>query len=600
MRWKALAPLAVLLMLVAVASALLVDTVVRRTVEAVGAELVGAKVDVAEADVRLGDGFVTLRGLQVTNPDAPMTNLFQADEIVADVRVRALLEKKVYVDTIAVRGVRFGTPRETSGALDRPGGRAGLIRRQVDQWREQVRVPEFSLAGLGQVVDVEAIHPESLQTRTLAVALAAEADSSRRAWEERLRALDPTPAVDSGRALLARLSGASVRTLGVTGLAQAVRSARGTLDQVTSARDGVAQLEGAVVQGVRDLRAGVDGLAEASARDLAFARSLLRLPSLETPDLSPSLFGEFAADRIQSVLFWLQTVERYVPPGLNPRLRPGPARARRAGTSVQFPKAGEYPAFTVALAEVGLLIGTGAAAGRYEAEVQNLTSAPAVLGAPLRLLARRTEGTTGPRDVEFGALIDHLTERVRDSVGVRVGGITLPSVTLPGLGTTMRLGQGETQFLLDRVGDSLNGRWTWRAADVQWERAADTAAAAAVPARLTDFVSGVLAELRDVEVEIRVTGTVRSPRLAIRSTVGRAVARGLRSRLQAEIGAAEARIRAELDRLVAESVAEAEGRVREVEAGVVARVAGERAVLDQLEADIERRIAELARPIPDV
>ena len=85
-RWKAAAPLALFLALVAMGWYFFLDATVRRSIEAIGTELVGAKVDLAEADVRLREGSVTLRGLQVTNPDAPMTNLFEVDEIVKTAR----------------------------------------------------------------------------------------------------------------------------------------------------------------------------------------------------------------------------------------------------------------------------------------------------------------------------------------------------------------------------------------------------------------------------------------------------------------------------------------------------------------------------------
>ena len=226
-RWKAVVPLIVFLLLAGVAWYLLVDLVVERSVEKIGARIVGAKVDVERAEVRLWDGVVTLRGLQVTNPDRPMTNLVEADEIVLNLRVAPLLEKKLIIDTVAFRGVRFGTDRTTSGAIERSSAVSGAIRRDVMAWRDRLRLPTLSFDGLGEIVDVAAIDAESLRTLREADAVRRLADSARARWVSQLRAIDPRAAVDSARALVDRLARASIRSLGLVGARNAVGSARG-------------------------------------------------------------------------------------------------------------------------------------------------------------------------------------------------------------------------------------------------------------------------------------------------------------------------------------------------------------------------------------
>jgi hypothetical protein len=72
-RWKALIPVMLVFGILVACWLLFLDSIVRHNIEAYGTDLVGAKVDLAEADVDLTGGSVRLRGLQVTNPDAPMS-----------------------------------------------------------------------------------------------------------------------------------------------------------------------------------------------------------------------------------------------------------------------------------------------------------------------------------------------------------------------------------------------------------------------------------------------------------------------------------------------------------------------------------------------
>src|SRR3989304_6345741 len=64
----------------------------------------GAKVDLDGASLHTARGLLVLDHLQVTDPRSPMTNLVEVGEIVARLNVRALLEKKAVIETLAVRG----------------------------------------------------------------------------------------------------------------------------------------------------------------------------------------------------------------------------------------------------------------------------------------------------------------------------------------------------------------------------------------------------------------------------------------------------------------------------------------------------------------
>src|SRR3990172_436371 len=314
-RWKAVIPLGVTLVLVALFWWVFLDRAVERAVEYVGTEILGARVDVASAEVSLGRGAVVLRGLEVTNPDQPMTNLVQSDQIVAQVRVLPLLQKKVVIDTMAVRGVRFGTPRRTSGAIQRRSPTTGQVGRAISDCANHIRIPPLNLQGLTTVVDVSRINLDSLRTAAQARSIAHHGDSLRHTSRTELGGLDPQPQIDSARALIARLRQADVRTLGVAGTRDLVNSSRGSATRLGQATDRVKAFETRVRSGVGSLRSQVDGLAQARQADYAYARGLVNLPSLDAPDLSPALFGEMAVERLKPMLYWLNLAEPYLPPG---------------------------------------------------------------------------------------------------------------------------------------------------------------------------------------------------------------------------------------------------------------------------------------------
>lgn len=606
-RWKAVLPLAVFLVLLVVGVRLFLDPAVRRGVEVGGTAAVGAKVDLASARVGLADGHVTLRGLQVTNPGRPMTNLVEAEELVFDVGMLPALEGKVVIDTMAARGLRFGTPRKTSGAIPRaPGDTAGsapsAVRKIVDDWVAQVKIPPLSLETLKGTVNVDGIRAESLATLRAALAVRDHADTVRNRFTTGIRALDPRPTIDSAEALAKRLQGASLRTLGIAGARQAVTDVRRTIRDLDALDDKLKAFERSTKADVDTMGRRLQAVSAARATDYAYAKSLLRLPTFEIPSIGPQLFSGLIAEKVGEVMYWVNLAERYVPPGLERQMKKGPERARASGTDVLFPKARVYPDFLTRLAELSLAIGgEGAAAGEYQALIAGVTTQPAVYGAATRFLVSRADGKVGPSDVRITGSLDHRAAPVRDSLAAQLRGIPLPAMPLAGLGATVALGTGTSELRLARVGDELGGRWLWRSTTVTWTRDTTSQPRATTPTMrlVEDALWRAVARIDSVEIEARFSGSVTKPQLAVRTNIADAVARALQEQLGEEVRRAEQQVRAKVDALVDAKVAEARAKADEIKGQAEQRIAEERTKLEAQKAALEAKLRELVR-IPGI
>lgn len=606
-RWKALLPLAVFVVLVIVGARLFLDPAVRRGVEAGGTAAVGAKVDLARAHVGLLDGHVTFNGLAVTNPGKPMTNLFEAEALVFDVGILPALEGKIVIDTMAVRGLRFGTPRRTSGAIPRSAAAAAndkpsAVRKIVDDWVAQVKIPPLSLETLRGTVNVDGIRAESLATLRAALAVRDFSDTARTRFTSGLQALDPRPTIDSAEALAKRLEKASLRTLGIGGARQAVTDVRRTIRDLDALNDKLKAFERTTRANVDTLTSGVRAIGEARATDYAYAKGLLRLPTFEIPSIGPQLFSGLIAEKVGEVMYWVNLAEQYVPPGVERQLQKGPERVRASGTTVRFPKEKVYPDFLTRLAELSLAIGgEGAAAGEYEARIVGVTNQPAVYGAPTRFRVARAAGKVGPRDARITGSIDHRKAPVRDSLVAQLSGMPLPTMPLAGLGATVALGDGVSEMRLAREGDQLGGRWLWRSTSVRWTRDTTSQPRATTPVMrlVEDALWSAVARIDSVEIEARFSGSVTKPQLGVRTNIADAVAGALKAQLGEEVRKAEAQVRAKVDELVDAKAAEARAKADEIKGQAEQRIAEERAKLEAQKATLEAKLRELVR-IPGI
>jgi uncharacterized protein (TIGR03545 family) len=605
-RWRAIVPMLLAVVVMALLWVLFVDRAVRRSVEAGGTAAVGAKVELAFARLRLRHADLVLRGLQVTDPAAPMRNLVEAEEIVADLDGRALLEAKVVIETLAVRGMRFGTARRTSGAVADARRSSGGMTRAL-AWATGIRIPTLDWEGLaGTVVRVDAISADSLRTLREARAAQALADSLRQAWEAEVRALDPRPQLDSARALLAQLQGMDVRRTDPVQLARTLAAARETVQRVAAAGTRITALRTRVDSGLAVARRQTARVDSARRTDYAWARGLLNIPSVDAPDISAALFGRMAVERLTPVIHWLQVAEHHLPPGLDPRRRRGPERLRMAGTTYRFPKARTWPAFLLERGEADLAIGgRTAAAGSYRALVRGLTTEPAAYGRPLTLGASR-RSRVGPELLRVAGRVDRTGAVPRDSLAALVGGLTLPLIPIPQAKTRLDLGETTMELTLARSGDELTGLYRLTSPEVRWLRDADSAAAPSPAPRVGTraWAEGLLwrsiASVPDAVIEAHLSGRLTSPRVSVTSNIGDAVAGSLRAAVGAEVERAQREARAQVDRLVAGQVARARAQVTALQTQVADRLVAAQEQLDQVRAGLDRQVQRLSQQVPGV
>jgi uncharacterized protein (TIGR03545 family) len=596
-----LLPLSVVLGLIALWAIVFADRTLKWVVESGGTAAVGARVDLARADLGLLDGHVTLEGLAVTDPNAPMTNMFEVESLVFDVGLLPALEKKVVIDTVAARGIRFGTPRRVSGAIPQKPKDVEETSAVMEAFKRQVKVPPLELSTLTQSVNVGAISAESLATLREARHALAFADTAKAKLLADIAAADPRPTLDSAQALALRLQSANLRTLGLNGARQAVTDVRRTLRDLGQLDDMLKALDTETRGNAAGMQARLAAIPAARSEDYAYARSLLKLPSFEVPSIGPQLFSDLVAEKMAGVLYWLERAEKYVPPGLQRQMQPGPERLRASGTDVLFPKERVYPDFLMRMAELSLTLGgEGASAGNYSAQIVGLTSQPAVYGAPTTFALARLGGQTGPRDIRVQGFFDHRAAPVRDTIAASFVGITLPNFPLGGLGGAVVLGDGFSALAVERRGEAMTGRWLWRAPRVTWQRDSTRARPAdARTAFVEDALWRALARVDSVEIDARFGGTLRNPTLAIRTNIADAMANALKEQLGEEVRRAEQQVRARVDALVEVEVAKARAAADAAKAQVSERIAAERARLEAQKTALEARLRDLTR-IPGI
>lgn len=589
-RWQGIIPIVLLLAILYFGWTLFGERAIRATITEAGTKAMGTQLDIADLDIRTFATTVELKGVALADPFDVNTNLLEVGRFLVELEPRPLLQKKFVVKRLTIADVRTGTRRAVPARKLPPnaGGFAPRALAEVRKFASQFRVPVLSLLPIDSLKSI-VLDPSQLQAVQRAIALGHNADSARTRLEQGYADLRLPETLDSSRATFNRLQSANIRTLGIDGTRDAVADLRRAIARIDSARGRVDRLVVQTRESVDSLQAGVAAIDAARRDDYDRARNLLQLPSLETPDIGAALFGKVTIDKFQQAVYWTTLARQYAPPGLLPREQEGPKRARMAGTTISFVKPESYPQFLLRRADVTFEMPASALGGSYKLGITDLTSDPAILGRPTRFAARRAAAGSDSL-LAYGSM-DHVGTKPKETITAAAAGISLPRLPIPSLPYVMDPGRGSSELRFVLEGDKLNGRWAVRSNQLTWVR--DSSRSRPLN-RVEELVARVLTGIPSLELTADVSGTLAAPKLAVKSNLDRQVADRLRAVVGQEVAAAQAKVRAQVDRIVEEKSAPVKARINEMRAEGEQRVADARARLDEEKRKLEERVKSLS------
>jgi len=116
-RWKGIAPLALVIMLLVAGWSLFGERVIRGTIVEAGTKALGAQLDIAGLKIRALSGSAEFRGITLADPFDRTRNLVEIALVRVELEPKPLLERKLVVRRLDIADVRTGTRRRTPATV---------------------------------------------------------------------------------------------------------------------------------------------------------------------------------------------------------------------------------------------------------------------------------------------------------------------------------------------------------------------------------------------------------------------------------------------------------------------------------------------------
>ena len=326
-------------------------------------------------------------------------------------------------------------------------------------------------------------------------------------------------------------------------------------------------------------------------RDGDYRRALgvFNLPSFEPDDISAALFQTPLMERVETLLYWVQMIDARLSDRSQPFRFEGPERLRSAGENVTFPSLGSsLPAFAMDRLEGSVTLG---ALTGFAIQILDLSSDPGATGRPTTL---KLTGENGAASAALDLSLDRTGDIAQDELIARLSGLPLPSLQIAAMGARLELGDGDMRVDVSRSGNSILGAVTWSAIGATWHRIGPD------PTGTARYLWDIVSRLTSVEITLGLDGTLSSPGISVRSNIGGQIVQALRDQIGDEVRRAEARARAEVDRLIEQSLTDARNRLAGFEDGIGGTLTEYTGELDRLRTSLERRLRDLTPNLPSI
>lgn len=507
--------------------AFLFDPLIRQGLITAGQQVARARVDIDALHTRLFPPEISLTGVAVANARKPGTNLIQFESLTADVDGLALSRGAYVINRAVVTGVTWDTQRSDSGLL--PDAEPAE--------ESESDSPDFSKYGRDWAKGVFErarleYDPRHLESVRLADRLEdewkrefAELESRARRIDEQYQELEDLLKVARGGNPLKKLETYRRVAEDSRQLLQNVELVRRDLQQMPSRATG-------------DLGA----LNEARKRDQQEIKRKVKELVVDPDRLSEFLLGPELHHQVSTALSWLRWANRTTD-SFRGRKQPN----RQRGEDVLFPRDEQLPDWLIRLTEFS---GSGRIAGDdlwIEGTVTDVSSDPVLHGRPSII---RVQGR-GTAAVQLKGVLDRTAEVPRNEFDLTC---EFDSESAQQLGDPESLAidvaaeQTRWTVRLRTTGDELSGRVVLIQEPVKLTPQVSAEADEAI----RRILNAAVADIDRVEAEAALSGTLTRPQIRLSTSLGPAIANGVRRGLGREVSAQQDALVAELNQRMQE------------------------------------------------
>jgi uncharacterized protein (TIGR03545 family) len=407
-----------------------IDRIAKNAMEKIATSIVGAEVNIDYTDLRISPLGLTVRGVQVTNPDNPQMNAVEVKELIFSLETAQLFLRKVIIDEMSIMGIEFGTKRKKPGTV--------VVRQKAEEHAAAKKerllpaIPSFSPEDIRNILEKEELKSLTLIQNTRDNAL-----KSNESWQKKLNELPDKKKLDEYKVRIENLR--EKKKADVQSILSAGNELKSLQDDIRKDMRTLKQAQDQFNNDFTTISTQMKQVKEAPGEDV---RRMVKKYG-PTPEgignVGSALFGENIGLWIERSLRWYKRIGPIIQRTGEKRKDKEVTKPLRAkGVDVHFTEYTPLPDFLIRKTSTSVTVPQGIVKGN----LNNITTQQNIVGSPL------TYSFSGEKLEEMKSIavngsfnrIDPLD--ARDELNLSLKGFRLPIVDLGSQALPLRLEKG--------------------------------------------------------------------------------------------------------------------------------------------------------------
>ncbi len=493
----------------------------------------GAKAEIASLKTKFLHPMLEIKGLSAASSHDEFKNSVEFAQLKFEVEGMPLFKKKFIADEASLTGLKFGTPRKTSGKMPAGTNKLKKLNKAASEYVEKMKAEanSYTLQRKEELKTDFTINPEELETVKLAKSLEEE-------YKKTYASITSGVTEEKYKKQIEDIKEAYKAAKAESNVIKQALAYKEAAKKAKELKENFDADKKAVRESLANAKNAIKKLDQAKKGDLAMITGKMQLPSLDAESIAKMLAGPEMADKVEFAFSLVETAKKYM---------------SAKGSENTPEKEEEQPKESDNSGLPNFVIKKMALSGEFgqknplsfDGNITNFTTEPGIWGRPA---IAKISGAKGQQSLDFNVKLRAAAGKILTDSKLSFNGADISS---------FKLGS-ENSFMLavaDSVGNitaelKTNGTALDGNAGINLTGTSFIPSSEQLTGTTKSIVETTFRNMKSAKIGVKIGGDYPMPSLSLTTDIASQLSNGLKKAAGDEVNKATAKARAKLEEAI--------------------------------------------------